>query len=100
MHADVKNTLDKIYTATKTPETKFPESLFIVASDFNQAKLKQVMPKYHQHISCPTRGINILDRCYTTIKDAYCSIPCPHFGKSDHSAAFLLPAYKQKLKRK
>eukprot|EP00061_Rhincodon_typus_P004424 g22531.t1 len=58
------------------------------------------MPKYHQHISRPIRGPNILDHCYTTIKNAYCSIPCPHFGKSNHNAVFLLPAYEQKLKQK
>eukprot|EP00061_Rhincodon_typus_P016889 g45339.t1 len=50
-------------------------------------------------MSYPTRGPNILDHCYTTIKDTYSSIPCPHFRKSDHSTVFLLPAYKQKLKR-
>eukprot|EP00061_Rhincodon_typus_P006653 g27516.t1 len=98
-HVDVKNALDLIYTGTNTLETKFPESLFIVASNFKQANHKQVMPKYHQHISCPTRELNILDHCCTTTKDAYRSIPCPHFGKSDHSAVFLLPVYKQKLKQ-
>eukprot|EP00061_Rhincodon_typus_P010828 g35407.t1 len=99
-HADVKNTLDETYTATNSLETKFSEGLFIVTGDFNQTNLKQVMPKYHQRISCPTRGLSVLDRCYTAIKDTYHSIPCPHFGKSDHSAVFLLPAYKQKLKCK
>eukprot|EP00061_Rhincodon_typus_P016415 g44617.t1 len=38
-HADVKNALDVIYTNTR--ETKFPEALFIVAGNFNQANLKQ-----------------------------------------------------------
>eukprot|EP00061_Rhincodon_typus_P000693 g12468.t1 len=97
-NADVKNAIDVIYTTTNALKTKFPKSLFIVASDFNQTNLKQMLPKYHQHISCPTRGLNVLDHCYTTIKYAYCSIPHPHFGKSDQSTMFLLPAYKQKLK--
>eukprot|EP00061_Rhincodon_typus_P010723 g35235.t1 len=98
-HVDVENALDKIYTAINTPEIKSPELLFIVACDFNQANLKQVMPKYHQHISCPDRGPNILDHCYTTIKDAYGSIPHSQFGKSHQNAVFLLLAYKQKLKQ-
>eukprot|EP00061_Rhincodon_typus_P003884 g21209.t1 len=68
-----------------TGEQNSPESLFIVAGDINEANLKQVIPKYHHHISCPTRGANILGHGYATIKDAYRSIPCPHFGKSDHS---------------
>eukprot|EP00061_Rhincodon_typus_P011283 g36188.t1 len=98
-HADVKNALDEIYTTTNTLEIKFPEALFIMAGHFNQANLKQVMQNYHQHISCPIRGPNILDHCYTTIKVTYHSIPRPHFGKSDHSTVFLFPAYKQKLKQ-
>eukprot|EP00061_Rhincodon_typus_P018876 g48241.t1 len=69
-----------------------------MTGDFNQANLKQMMPKYHQHISCPTRGVNILDYCYTTTKDVYRSIPHPHFRKSNHSTVFLLPAYKEKVK--
>eukprot|EP00061_Rhincodon_typus_P009518 g33087.t1 len=44
------------------------------------------------------RRPNILDHFDTAIKDAYRCIPTPHFGKSDHNAVFLLPAYKQKLK--
>eukprot|EP00061_Rhincodon_typus_P018864 g48222.t1 len=96
--ADVKNALDMIYTTTNTRETKFPEALFIVASNFNQVNLKQVMPKYHQHMSYPDRRLNILDHCYTTIKDTYRSISHPHFGKSDLSTVFLLRVYKQKLK--
>eukprot|EP00061_Rhincodon_typus_P011907 g37275.t1 len=98
-HTDVKNALDVIYTTTNTLEMKFPEALFIVAGNFNQASLKQLLPRYHQHISCPTRGLNILDHCYTAINDAYGFIPCPHFRKSDHYTVFLLPAYKPKLKQ-
>eukprot|EP00061_Rhincodon_typus_P016107 g44147.t1 len=95
LHVDVKKALDEIYTTTNALKTKFPKALFIVAGNFN---LMQVMPKYHQHISCPTRGPNILDHCYTTSKDATAPSPAPYFGKLDHSAVFLLPAYKQKLK--
>eukprot|EP00061_Rhincodon_typus_P010583 g34981.t1 len=43
-HIDVKNALDEIYTATNIVEMKFPEALFIVAGNFNQANLKRVMP--------------------------------------------------------
>eukprot|EP00061_Rhincodon_typus_P017213 g45801.t1 len=72
--AEVTNALDEIYNAL---ETKFPEALVIVACDFKQANFNRVLPKYHQYISCPTRGLNILDHGYTTIKDAYRSIPPP-----------------------
>eukprot|EP00061_Rhincodon_typus_P005856 g25863.t1 len=97
-HAEVKSAFDEIYTATNNLETEYPEALFIIAGDLNQANLKSVRPKYHQHVSCPTRGPITLDHCYTTIKDIYSSNPHPHFGKSDHESVLLLLAYKQKLK--
>eukprot|EP00061_Rhincodon_typus_P011190 g36029.t1 len=95
--AEVKNALDEIYTATNALSMKFSKDSFIVAGDFDEANFKRMLPKYHQHVFCP-RGLNILDHCYTT-KDAYCSTVRPHIGKSDHNAASLLPAHKQKLKR-
>lgn len=33
-----------------------PDAALIVAGDFNQANLKKVMPAFHQHIDCTTRG--------------------------------------------
>eukprot|EP00061_Rhincodon_typus_P018306 g47425.t1 len=80
----MKNVLDEFYTTTKTLEMKFLEALFIVAGDFKQANLKRVLPKYHLHIICPTRGPSILDHFYRTIKGTYHFIPHPHFGKSHH----------------
>ncbi|XP_072362773.1 uncharacterized protein [Scyliorhinus torazame] len=97
--AVVRKALDELYTVINNYETEHPETLFIVAGDFNKANLKSVLPKFYQHISCPTRGDNTLDHCYSKIKGAYRSIPRPHFGKSDHKTVLLLPAYRQKLKR-
>ncbi len=48
-----------------------PDAAFIIAGDFNKANLKKVLPNFHQHISCPTRGLNTLDHCYTQLKNAY-----------------------------
>ncbi|XP_038632072.1 uncharacterized protein LOC119952411 isoform X1 [Scyliorhinus canicula] len=93
--AEVKNALDELSTAVNKNETEYTEAFFIMAGDFNQANLKSVLPKFHQHISCPTKGPDILDHCYTNIKGAYRSIARPHFGNSDHKTVFLLPAYKQ-----
>ncbi len=44
------------------------------------------MPNFHQHVSCPTRGPNTLDHCYTQFKNAYKARSLPAFGKSDHAA--------------
>ncbi len=71
--------------------TKHPDAASIIAGDFNKASLSQVMPNFHQHISCPTRGPNTLDHCYTQFKKAYNVRSLPAFGKSDHAAIFLTP---------
>ncbi len=44
---------------------------------------RKVMPTFHQHVSCPTRGPNTLDHCYTQFKNAYKARSLPAFGKSD-----------------
>ncbi len=54
-------------------------------------------PNFHQHISCPTRGLNTLDHCYTPLKNAYKAHSLPAFGKSDHAAIFLTLEYKQRI---
>ncbi len=56
------------------------------------------MPKYRQHITCPTRDSNILDHCYTTIKNAYHFVLRAALGLSDHCLVHLIPTYRQKLK--
>ncbi len=55
------------------------------------------MPNFRQHVSCPTRGPNTLDHCYTQFKNAYKARSLPAFGKSDHAAIFLTPEYKQRI---
>ena len=57
-------------TVTKF-ENDHPDAVSIVAGDFNHTNMKTVLPKYYQHVSCPTRGDKILDHCYSTIKNAY-----------------------------
>ncbi len=66
-----------------------PDAASIIAGDFNKANLRKVMPNFHQHVSCPTRGPNTLDHCYTQFKNAYKARSLPAFGKSDHAAIFL-----------
>ncbi len=76
---------------------KHPDAASIVAGDFNKANLGKVMPTFHQHVSCPTRGPNTLDHCYTQFKNAYKARSLPALGKTDHAAIFLTPEYKQRI---
>ncbi len=84
---------EQIYRA----EQRYPDSLLIILGDFNKANLSCELPKYRQHVTCPTRDSNILDHCYTIIKDAYHSVPRA-LGLSDHCLVHLIPTYRQKLK--
>lgn len=74
------------------------DSLIIILGDFNRAKLNQELPKYRQHVNCPTRDNNTLDHCYTSLKHAYRSAPRAALGHSDLCLVHLIPTYRRKLK--
>ncbi len=95
--ADTSLALSKLHDELSGYINKHPDAAFIIAGDFNKANLKKVIPNFHQHISCPTRGLNTLDHCYTPLKNAYKAHSLPAFGKSDHVATFLTPEYKQRI---
>ncbi len=95
--ADTSLALSKLHDVLSRYINKHPDAAFIIAGDYNKANLKKVMPKFHQHISSPTRGPNTLDHCYTQFKNAYKAHSLPAFGKSDHAAIFLTPEYKQRI---
>ncbi len=95
--AETSLALSKLHDVLSGYINKHPDAAFIIAGDFNKANLKKVMPNFHQHISCPTRGPNTLDHCYTQFKNAYKAHSLLAFGKSDHAAIFLTPEYKQRI---
>ncbi len=80
----VSSDLQKLADLITDTEQKHPESVLIILGDFNKANLSRELPKYRQHITCPTRDSNILDHCYTAIKEAYNSVPRADLGLSDH----------------
>ena len=79
-------------------ERKHPDSMLIVLGDFNRANLSCELPRYRQHVKCPTRDKNTLDHCYTVLKDTYRSVPRAAVGLSDHCMVHLLTNYRQKFK--
>ncbi|KAL0181742.1 hypothetical protein M9458_024148, partial [Cirrhinus mrigala] len=96
--ANVSLALQKLADQIADTEQKHPDSVLIILGDFNKANLSRELPKYSQHVTCPTRDSNILDHCYTVIKDAYRSVPRAALGLSDHCLVHLIPTYRQKLK--
>ncbi len=90
--------LQKLADQITDTEQKHPDSILIILGDFNKANLSRELAKYRQHVTCPTRDSNILDHCYTTIKDAFYSVPRAALGLSDHCLGHLISTYRQKLK--
>ncbi len=76
-HADTNQALDELYGVIDRTES------CIVAGDLSNCNLIKVLPRYHQHISCPTCGENTLDHVYTAFRDAYKALPHSPFSKSD-----------------
>ncbi len=91
-HANARSAVEKLADQITETEQKHPDSVLIILRDFNK------LAKYRQHIKCPTRDSNILDHCYTTIKEVYHSVPLAALGLSDHCLVHLIPTCSQKLK--
>ena len=96
--ANGANALRELSDQITSIENEFPDTTVLIFGDFNHTNLKKVMPKFKQHVTCPTRDNKILDHCYTTIPNAYHSVPRAPLGKSDHRMVYLVPSYRQRLK--
>lgn len=97
--ANANVAMKELCAAVSKLQTLHPDGAFIVAGDFNHCTLRSVLPKFHQNVSCTTRGHKTLDHVYTNVSDAYKVTPLPHLGQSDHLSLFLLPKYTPVIKR-
>lgn len=75
-------------TATRNLREK-QRKVDYVLGVFNRANLTHKLPKYRQHITCPTRDTQTLDHCFTGIKDAYRSVPRAALRHSDNCLVHL-----------
>ena len=92
-NANANSALSQLYNAISLQQNTHPEAVHLIAGDFNHADLKVVLPKFHQHINCATRGGNTLDKAYSNIKHGYKTKQLPHLGSSDHMSLLLITAY-------
>ena len=90
--ADANIALAQLHEVISKQQSTDPETVHIIAGDFNHANLKVVFPKFYQHVKCATRGEKTLDKVYTNIKLAYKARPLAHLGQSDH-VSILIVAY-------
>ncbi len=79
-------------------EQRYQDSLLLILGDFNKENISRELPKYREHVTCPTWDSNILDHCYIIIKEAYNSVPRAALGLSGRCLVHLILTYKQKLK--
>ena len=96
--ADARVAAGVIRRAVQKQETQCPESVHLIAGDFNHCRLNKALPNYRQYVICKTCGDSTIDLCYGNIPKAYKSRPMPSLGRSVHNLIHLLPLYHQKLK--
>lgn len=97
--ANAGSALGHLHDVISSQQSLFPEAVHIIAGDFNYADLKRVLPKFHQHVKCATRGTNTLDKVYSNIKLCFRAKPLPHLGQSDHLSLLLILTYIPLKKR-
>lgn len=69
--ANANVALTALLTTVGKLQSAHPDGIFVLAGDFNHANLRTVLPKFHQHVTCPTRGDKTLDHVYSNIRNAY-----------------------------
>lgn len=91
--ADATWALTDLYRTFNKLEAAHPEVAFVVACDLMRTNLRTVLPKLHQEIKFHMHSDQTLDHCYSPFRDGHKTLPCPPFGKSNHSSILLLPTY-------
>ncbi len=98
LHSSASAREQKLADLISDAEQQHLDLVLIILGDFNKSNLSCELPKYRQHVTCPIRDSNLLDHCYTAIKNAYHFVPRAALGLSDHCLVHLIPTYRQKLK--
>lgn len=57
--ADTGMGLSELHSVLSGFQKKHLDTALIVAGNFNKANLRHVMPNFYQHITCPTRGLEL-----------------------------------------
>lgn len=54
-NANTEEAMAVLYNNISQQQKEQPDAFFIAAGDFNQARLKSVLPKFYQHVNVATR---------------------------------------------
>ncbi len=96
--ADTSLALFKLHNELSGYINKHPGAASIIAGDFNKANLKKVMPNFHQHVSCPTRGAEYTGSLlHISLRMPTKLVTCRLLANRTMYATFLTPEYKQRI---
>lgn len=95
--ANSKSAIEQLSQSINQQMTSSPESVVLIAGDFNHVKLDSTFSLY-QHVSCPTRKDKTLDLFYSNVKGGFKTQQLAPLGNSDHNMLLHIPKYKTKLK--
>lgn len=62
--ANATEAMEMVHNIISMQQTAHSDTFFIAAGDYNQASLKTVLPKFHQHVNFTSRRSNMLDLVY------------------------------------
>jgi len=88
--ADTDMALLGLHDVVCRHQTQYPDVAVVVVGAFSRANLKKVMPKFHQHITCATKGRKnfgpllyaIQERLQGCLSSPIWQVgPCHHFPK-------------------
>lgn len=77
--ANTTEAMEMVHNIISMQQTAHPDAFFLAAEDYNQASLKTVLPKFHQHVNFTTRGSNMLDLVYKHPRLIQSSPPGSHW---------------------
>ena len=93
---------DYLRSSLTTVDSKYPNSVTILAGDFNKLDFTSTAKSFQLKpiIDFPTSGANTLDQIFTNIAEYYSSpLSEPPFGLSDHLTVTVSPGIREKLSK-
>ena len=68
--SNANSAIGYLHGSISSQQSSYPGTVHIIARDFNHADLKAVLPKFHQHIKCATRGAKT-QKIFSNVKLGY-----------------------------
>ena len=96
--ANARTAINNLAASITVTENANQGSIVLALGDFTHTNLRKALPKYKQHVQCPTRDDKTLDHCYCTVPNAFYAVSRTPLGRSDRAMVYLIPTYMQKLK--